>query len=124
MISEAKIAKVMKSLGLNRYEAIEMLQDDEAIEKGEKLFELDEEQKKAVKKATSTGTHKRTPTSRERKIDEEKKFLISFFECCIRENLYDAPLEEINTKTETEVNFKYRDNYYTLRLIKHRPPKS
>ena len=40
---EEKIAKLMKSLGISREEAIELMEEDKRIDRGEKLNELDPE---------------------------------------------------------------------------------
>lgn len=48
-MTEADILRIMEGLHCSREEAIEVLQDDEAIDHGENLFELTPEQKKQVK---------------------------------------------------------------------------
>ena len=74
---EERIKEIMKSLECTREEAIKILADDEAIEKGEKLFELTAEQKAVSKQARSVD---RKPAEqkqkRERKPDEEKREII------------------------------------------------
>ena len=50
MIDEKKVQKDMKALGLTREEVLQMYKDDEAIDHGEKLFELSAEQEKVAKK--------------------------------------------------------------------------
>jgi len=85
---EERIAQIMKSLECTREEALEIIADDEAIEKGEKLFELTEEQKKTSKQARSVD---RKPSEkkvkRERKPDEEKReYINAFFELLTNEN--------------------------------------
>lgn len=54
-----------------------------------------------------------------RKIDEEKKLLIT----AIAECLGDTDIDDINIKNETEISFTRNNNSYTVKLIKHRPPK-
>ena len=67
----------MNALDISEQEALELLEDDEKIDKGEKLFELTDEQKANSKKARQTGTRTQTtPTKRERKEDTDKRFLI------------------------------------------------
>ena len=76
-MDEKRIQELMTTLDISRDEAIQVLKDDDAIEHGEKLFELTPEQKKAEKKARKTGT--RTVynfTKRERKPNEEKSAII------------------------------------------------
>lgn len=75
---EDRIKDIMKKLDCTREEAIQILEDDDAIEHGEKMFELSEEQKKVSKQARSVD-RKPAPqkAKRERKADEEKRHLIS-----------------------------------------------
>ena len=77
---EKLIAKHMKTLDITREEAEQLIADDEAIDKGAKLFELDKEAEKASKKARAIGTKttptKATTTKRERKADNDKAMLI------------------------------------------------
>ena len=123
-MNEKEILKMMKTLDLTRDEAIEMLMEDEAVDKmsmKEVTSDLSEEQKKVIKKVSSTQSKPREKVKRERKVDEEKKFLI---ECIIRGLESTAETSDIQTKTETEINFGAFGNQYTLKLIKHRPPKA
>lgn len=64
---EEKIAKLMKNLSISREEALEIIEDDKAIDKGEKLFELTAEQKKAAKAATKADSK-----PREKKVSRPK----------------------------------------------------
>ena len=74
---EERIKLIMKNLECSREEAIQVIKDDEAIDKGEKMFELSKEQKKASKQARSTGTKAETERKpREKKIDSEKREII------------------------------------------------
>ena len=54
-MNENRILEMMKSLDISREEAIELIKDDELIDKGEKLFELTPEQKKVEKKMKNAG---------------------------------------------------------------------
>ena len=45
-----EIEKLMKTLGCSKEEALEILEADKAIDKGEKLFELSADQEKESKK--------------------------------------------------------------------------
>ena len=74
---ENLIAKHISLLGISREEAEQLVTDDEAIDKGAKLFELSAEQEKASKKARAIGTRTTpTATKRERKADNDKAMLI------------------------------------------------
>ena len=58
---------------------------------------------------------------KERKVDEEKKFLL---DCILAGLKSTADTFDFNIKTETEINFTAYGNQYTVKLTKHRPPKS
>lgn len=63
-----KVQQLMLKLHISEDEALEILADDEAIDKGEKLFELTPEQKKASKKARIT-TAIKTEKKKKKKVD-------------------------------------------------------
>lgn len=74
---QAKL-KSLLSLGLSEDEALQVIEDDKRIDRGEKLFELTEEQKANEKKARLTGEKATTkPTKREKKVDNQKQDIIS-----------------------------------------------
>lgn len=101
---EEKILKMMKLLDITREEAIQIIKDDEAIDKGEKMFELSKEQKKASKQARSTGTKAETERKpRERKVDNTKRDLINKIAAAI-EDFEQVENIEI-TNAEREINF-------------------
>ena len=65
---EEKIQKLMKSLNISREEAIELMDEDKRIDRGEKLYELDPELEAGAKKARQADRKKSdTPVKRERK---------------------------------------------------------
>ena len=130
-MTEAQIKKMMDTLKISREEAIEVIKDDEAIDHGEKLFELTAEQKKNAKKAIITTGDKRnrstTPTKRERKPDDIKREIIdtvahNLDRACFGENL-DHPQNIQIVKVEREITFTVYGEEYSLTLTKHRKPK-
>ena len=64
-----QVQKMMKALDITEAEALQLIEDDKRIDKGEKLFELTKEQQKASKDARNTGTKKPTVY----KFDTSKK---------------------------------------------------
>ena len=68
--TEKLIAKHMNLLKISREEAIQLIEDDKRIDKGEKLFSLTPEQEKASKKARSAG---RKPKTTVYKFDTTKR---------------------------------------------------
>lgn len=122
------IQKMMSILGCSEDEARQLVADDAAIDKGEKLFELTDEQKKASKKARSTGTKKR-PTAykfekRERKPNEVKRWIIERVKilCEGWEQNGDALNVQV-TNIERAIDFNIDGRSFTLTLTEHRKPK-
>lgn len=114
---------LMEKLGCSYQEALEIIAADSEIDKmsvKEAQSDLTPEQKKAVKKATITGSKKKVPVKRERKIDRRKQFLINV----IFNRLCGLILDEEPVKVnDSEIHFTYIGENYTVKLIKHRPPK-
>lgn len=82
-MAETQVQKLMRVLDISEEEALQVIADDKAIDKGEKLFEQTKEQKAVTKQMTATGTRK-TPTiynfdttKRERKKDGTKEEFIA-----------------------------------------------
>ena len=73
---EEKIAKLMKSLGISREDAIQLIKDDQEIDRGAKMFELDPELEKGAKKARQA-ERKPNATKREKKPKPEKEEICS-----------------------------------------------
>ena len=74
---EERIAKMMKALSITREEAIQLMEDDKRIDKGEKLFELDPELEKGAKKARQADRKVGGTVKRERKAKPEKATICS-----------------------------------------------
>ena len=77
--TEKLIAKHMNLLKISRDEAIQLIEDDKRIDKGEKLFSLTPEQEKASKKARSAGRKPKTTvykfdTTKRKKPENKNKF--------------------------------------------------
>ena len=90
MADKERVMTCARILGLSIEEATEMLADDERIDRGEKLFELSPEQKKASKTARQAprkvDAYGKT-TTRERKADNDKHDLIQL----IAKALWNSP---------------------------------
>ena len=122
-IDESRVAKMMKTLNCTREEAISVIMEDEEVDKmsmKELTADMTTEQKKAMKEATKTGTRKRTDVKRERKVDETKKTILNGFRVYLEGK--GATVEAL--KTEAEMHFDFEGASYTVKLIKHRPPKA
>ena len=102
--------KALENLGLTAEEIAEVLADDEKIEKGAKLFELPEELKEGAKKARNAGNcNGYTKANREKKVDNEKRFLIETLELALSpfaENVEIANPEREMTFTHNGKKYK------------------
>lgn len=107
------VEKLMKNLGISREEALQVIADDKAIDKGEKLFELSAEQKKAAKQATRADNKPRsTPTKREPKVDKDKAEIMQTIDDALC-SLVDDVQERINDR---ELVFIYNEKKYKITL--------
>ena len=110
-----RIFQLMQTLDITEQEALELLEDDEKIEKGEKLFELTDEQKANSKKARQTGTRTQTtPAKRERKEDTDKRFLISILYKALADNTNDAVVDITNP--ERQIDFEHNGRKFRVVL--------
>lgn len=133
-MNEKQIEKMMATLHLTREEAIDLIREDEEVDKmamSEVDNDLTKEQKKAKKDATKTTGDKRkrayTFTKRERKPDAVKREIIETIahnldRCCFGEALTTCADIQI-VKPEKEITFKVGDDEYSVTLTKHRKPK-
>ena len=116
---ENKIQQYMKALDITREEAVQLIEDDENDIIGEEGEELQEKAKEVRRYEKSDKPRKKAV--KERKVDEEKKHLIEILAEAIT---HSAPTENISIKNEAEISFSYGENSYTIKLVKHRPPKN
>lgn len=86
---EEKIQKLMKSLNISREDAIELMEEDRRIDRGEKLYELDPELEKGAKKARQAD-RKQTTTKREKKPKPEKEEIC----CAMMDGLRELGVED------------------------------
>ena len=106
---ESRIQNLMTSLKISREEAIQVIADDEAIDRGEKLFELDIELQEGAKKARRGERKQTTTAKRERKPNDEKRMIL---ESLLR--AVDAECSVLNA--EREFTFTYNGTKYTVTL--------
>lgn len=109
-----QIADLMKKLDISEAEAIELLEADKQIDRGEQLFELSAEQKKVEKKMRQAD---RTKTvyqfqKRERKPNQAKRDLIQILAATLRES---AETLEI-TNIERQIDFSVDGTKYRIVL--------
>lgn len=117
-IPDAEIDKLMDSLDISLAEACETwLADNDKIE-NEEQNALDKSAK--GKRRYEKGGDARKKSTKERKVDENKRFLLEILQKAL-EN--DTNAVNFSVKTETELSFAYENDEYTLKLTKHRPKK-
>ena len=109
---EEKIQKLMKSLNISREEAIDLIEEDKRIDRGEKLYELDPELEKGAKKARQAD-RKKTEVKREKKPKPEKEELCS----AMMDGLRELGLAEFNIiNPEREFVFIHNGTKYKVTL--------
>ena len=117
----------MKVLDIPEAEAIQLVMDDKAVDKGEKLFELSAEQKKVAKKYAGTGTKKRTvykfDTAKKKKENPVKQKIIAEIARFLNENS-EIRAENVQiTNAERQIFFQIGSNDYELTLVQKRKAK-
>lgn len=133
-MTETQIKKMMDTLKISREEAIDLIREDEEVDKmtmSEVDNDLTAEQKKAKKDATKTTGDKRkrnyTFTKRERKPDEVKREIIETIAqnldraCCGEDLSHPTNIQIV--KPEKEITFSLFGDEYSVTLTKHRKPK-
>lgn len=118
-VDDTLIDKYVESLECSITEACDLI-----LEESGKI-KPSEETEKAVNSIKSERRYeksdrKRKPSTRERKVDETKGYLLK----AVAELLENEGAEVKAIKTETEVAFAYKGSEYTMKLTKHRPPKA
>ena len=114
---EMEIQNYMTKLGISYEEATQLWEDDQEDyigEEGEAMTAKAKEIKRYEQKPTE-----RKKVVRERKVDETKKHLLLMMKVLLEGKGADV----VGIKTETEINFVYNDENYTLKLTKHRNKK-
>jgi len=118
MSKEETILNYMKKLDLTRQEAEQLYEDDNGAETAE--------QKELAKKAKANGRHyetdktKRKTTPKERKVDTTKRDMFDAIKKALI--IFGATITGI--KTETELMFDFNNEHYSLKLTRHKQPKS
>lgn len=114
MVNEKLIKQHMEKWGCTREEAIQLIADDDAIDKGAKLFELDPELAKGAKKARQADRKVTTePVKRERKAKPEKEEICN----AMIEGLGALGIADLNIKNaEREFEFTLKGTKYKVTL--------
>ena len=113
---EEQIKKIMKNLELTYEEALEVFENDRAIDKGQKLFELSEEQKKIAKEMTiTTGKTKvdayGKKSVKQKKVNNDKMEIIEILQKALAEN---GAIDLQTANAEREFFFVFKDTKYKI----------
>lgn len=122
-MAESQIERIMNGLKCSREEAEQILADDKAIDRGERMaFDLDKEAEKEAKKYARTGTRAVSgeKVERKRKENPTKATIIAEIAKFLAENGYDSV--EITNK-ERQIALKVGENAFELTLVQKRQPK-
>jgi hypothetical protein len=123
---DKRIDELVDLLGCSIAEAKQVIADDKAIDKGERMsFDLTPEQEKLAKKYANVREHKTPATykwdKRERKADTTKEGVIEQISQFLIENGYENV--EITNKSKL-IAFKIGEDNYEFNLIRKRKPKN
>lgn len=112
-----QVAKMMSLLGCTEQEALQVLEDDKRIDKGEDLFPLTEEQKAVEKKMKNCDVKKPTVykfDTRAKKVDEDKRYFVNLFAETL-ENVVDGGTVDV-TNPERELEYLYKGRKFKITL--------
>lgn len=133
MTTDKNVLKMMALLQCSEEEAMQVIADDKAIDRGEKMpFDLDKEKEKIARQYTKTGTRK-TPTvykldneggKRSRKENPTKAGIISELAKFLEEQSENACVNIEITNKERQIAFTIGENNYELTLVQKRKPKA
>lgn len=124
-MADNQLQRIMENLGCNEETARQVMADDKAIDRGERMsFDLSPEQEKLAKKYANVQEHKK-PTvykfdTRKRKENATKKEIIEELNVFLNEKGYEN-LEILNV--ERQIGFNVGDKRYELTLVEKRTPK-
>lgn len=129
----SQLEKIMVNLKCSREEAEQILADDKAIDRGERMsFDLSPEQEKQAKKLANVGTRRTPPNyqldntggKRNRKENPTKAGIIAELSKFLEEQSENACENVVITNKERQIAFRVGENDYELTLIQKRKPKN
>ena len=116
-IPDKDLENLETNLGITRDEAIQCWLEDNDYTVSEEAQELTEKAKKNIKRYEKSDKA-RKKTTKERKVDEEKATLLNILTTA----LVGAGIQTA-ARNEADCSFTYSGSSYTVKLVKHRPPK-
>ena len=115
---EKAILQYMNKLKISREEAEQLWEDDQEDYIGEAGEEMTAKAKE-LKRYEKGDASKRKKSTRERKVDTVKKYLL---ELC--EDGLDGFVQNVEYQNEVSISFDYEGEHYSLKLTRHRPLKN
>ena len=118
-----QVETIMKNLQCSKEEALQIIEDDRKIDRGERMpFDLPIEQEKQAKKMANVGTRKvnNLQTTKPRKENAVKGTIIAEIAQFLQEKGYE--MVEITNK-ERQIALKVADSAYELTLVEKRKKK-
>jgi hypothetical protein len=119
-----QVKNLMEVLGVTEEEALDIIGSDKEIDKGKKLFELNDDQKKTEKKMRQAD---RKPTAykfeqkRERKSNDTKRWAMERIRILFEGFAANGDCEAVNlSNPEKTLDFTKNGKHYTLSLTEHR----
>jgi hypothetical protein len=116
-IPDTDIDKEVKHLEISKDEAIQMWLEDNDYLENEIVVELTKKAKANRRYEKSDAPRKKTV--KERKVDHEKGGLLTAIKTAVE--TFGGVVSSV--KNEAEFSFTFNGNSYTVKLVKHRPPK-
>ena len=133
MTTDKNVLKMMALLQCSEEEAMQVIADDKAIDRGEKMpFDLDKEKEKIARQYTKAGTRK-APTvykldneggKRSRKENPTKAGIIAELAKFLEEQSENACINIEIINKERQIAFTIGENNYELTLVQKRKPKA
>ena len=128
MASEKQLS-AMRKCGMSEEEIAQVLADDKAIDKGERMsFDLSPEEEKKAKKYANVGERKKpmnlSSEPRKRKENPTKAGIIAEIAKFLAENSENACENVQITNKERQIAFQIGENSYEFTLVQKRKPKS
>jgi hypothetical protein len=112
--TEKRIDEIAKILDLTSEEVLQMLTEDKEIDRGADLYGLPPDKEKASKQARQVAkAPSTTPTKRERKKDNDKRFLIDALGECLWGHGAEGT---VATNPERQLDFEFNGRKFRLVL--------
>lgn len=116
-IPDKDISNLIASLDISKDEAIDTWLDDHDYIDNAEAEEMTKKAKQLRRYEKSDNERKKTV--RERKVDAEKGGLLTAIKTAVE--AFGGAVSSV--KNEAEFSFTFNGNSYTVKLVKHRPPK-